>query len=102
MDEHRPCAREGCPDSRPSPGSKHAHLLHCTLACRMVEQFIEKAEESCRARPCPEAREVWLAAVALGDAQSEYRRVIAEARTSAQVTETQGGAPPPPPTGTGR
>lgn len=102
MNDHRPCAREGCPGQRPSPGSPFGHHDYCTVTCRMVEQFIGKAEDVCRSNPSPEAAEVYAAAVALGDAQSALRRLVVRATGPSSQFRGPTGSPLAPTTKTGR
>lgn len=89
------CEREGC-NRRVTRGDSTT----CTLLCQLIIEQLDCAERSCGAVDDPSSTDHWLAAVALNDALTEYKRtksvLYAAARaagfTSAEWTELQRSA----------
>ena len=94
------CKRDGC--SQPhSPRNDY-----CGLLCSLIAAELDNAEQLCRSvGPGQFSRELWQEAVALGDAASEYLRLVVKvngvARDQANRSRSTGvGRTPPATTGT--
>lgn len=73
------CVREGCP--------RRANKDHptCSLLCRVMVDKLAETERLChRLGDTEKSRELWLAAVALNDALSEYLRAFSWANRAAR------------------
>ena len=70
----RSCSREGCQQrvATDKPGNRF-----CSFSCRAINYELRDAQRVCEAvGPCSTAAgELWVAAVAVSDALSEYQRL---------------------------
>lgn len=70
------CKREGCP--RPKARGEEQY---CTVLCYRIAKELQRAERMCRdAGSSPASTELWVSAVALADALSEYARAQHQVR----------------------
>jgi hypothetical protein len=68
-----PCSREGCNRIAPKGDGR---LRYCCGVCRAVDTELVMAERICKASGHnPVSGELWLAAVAVNDALTEYQRL---------------------------
>lgn len=64
------CSREGCPRPRADGDNRY-----CSYFCYQITKEMQRAEQMCRAAgDDPASTQLWVSAVAFGDAMSEYAR----------------------------
>ena len=87
----RSCSREGCQQrvATDKPGNRF-----CSFSCRAINYELRDAQRVCEAvGPCSTAAgELWVAAVAVSDALSEYQRLdrkLQELARSVGITPEQ-------------